>query len=262
MPPNRPYDERGAKNGAPAPKPGHCAASRYGNSGGSSTLGDCSGRSPRGVVCGVGRLGGQLVHGGQRVDVGGDRVAAAAGGDDVPLSAAEFARPRRSTAATTIVAPPERHGVACGAPARRQAVPEADRSKEERLQAWTPGARGTKTAPRRTPLKQSAVGRVLPPRHRGRPTGCGCLRESRRRRAWRWLARGVEPEVMGAGVDLRWHCDPAFVAWLGPRPGGAGAARLDSVESWRLRSCARWRRSGPWGPAAPRTRPSRPRRAT
>jgi hypothetical protein len=44
-------------------------------------------------------------------------------------------------------------------------------------------------------------------------------------------AHGVEPEVMGAGADLPWHCDPAFVAWLGPCLGGAGAARRDSVQS-------------------------------
>src|SRR5215217_1690197 len=46
------------------------------------------------------------------------------------------------------------------------------------------------------------------------------LAGSRLRRAWKWLAHGVEPEVMGAGVDLQWHCDPAFVAWLEPRLGG------------------------------------------
>ena len=40
------------------------------------------------------------------------------------------------------------------------------------------------------------------------------------------------------------------------------AARPESIENGRLRSCARWRRSGPWVPARPRTRPSRPPRAT
>src|SRR5688572_30469182 len=59
-------------------------------------------------------------------------------------------------AATTTVAPPKRRGVACGAPARHQAVPEADRSKEERLQAVDPGRTGHWNRPPRDPTE--AVG--------------------------------------------------------------------------------------------------------
>ena len=47
-----------------------------------------------------------------------------------------------------------------------------------------------------------------------------------------------------------------------PQTARRGRTRLDGPEKLRLRSCARWRRSGPWVPARPRTRPSRPRRAT
>jgi hypothetical protein len=45
-------------------------------------------------------------------------------------------------------------------------------------------------------------------------------------------AHGVEPEVMGAGVDLQWHCDPAFVAWPEPRLGGADVVHAHMLGAW------------------------------
>ena len=45
-------------------------------------------------------------------------------------------------------------------------------------------------------------------------------------------AHGVEPEVMGAAVDLQWHCDPAFVAWLEPRLGGADVVHAHMLGAW------------------------------
>jgi hypothetical protein len=111
-------------------------------------------------------------------------------------------------------------------------MPEADRSKEERLQAVDPGRTGHWNRTPRDPTE--AVGRrpsVTAPSswsaHRTRlragiaaPAGVEMAR-----------AHGVEPEVMGAGADLQRHRDSAFVAWLGPRLGGAEAARPGSVES-------------------------------
>jgi glycosyltransferase involved in cell wall biosynthesis len=45
-------------------------------------------------------------------------------------------------------------------------------------------------------------------------------------------AHGVEPEVMGAGVDLQWHCDPAFAAWLEPRLDGADVVHAHMLGAW------------------------------
>ena len=45
-------------------------------------------------------------------------------------------------------------------------------------------------------------------------------------------AHGVEPEVMGAGVDLQWQCDPAFVAWLEPRLGAVDVVHAHMLGAW------------------------------
>ncbi len=41
---------------------------------------------------------------------------------------------------------------------------------------------------------------------------------------------GIEPEVMGLAVDLQWHCDPAFAAWLAPRLVGANVVHAHMLE--------------------------------
>jgi glycosyltransferase involved in cell wall biosynthesis len=45
-------------------------------------------------------------------------------------------------------------------------------------------------------------------------------------------AHGVEGEVMGSKVDLQWHCDPEFAAWLGPRLAGAEVVHAHMLGSW------------------------------
>jgi hypothetical protein len=37
---------------------------------------------------------------------------------------------------------------------------------------------------------------------------------------------------MGAGVDLQWHCDPTFAAWLQPRLGGADVVHAHMLGAW------------------------------
>src|SRR3954451_2833582 len=54
---------------------------------------------------------------------------------------------------------------------------------------------------------------------------------------------GRQPRRHGRGSAAALRSDPAFVASLG------ALALPGSVEIWWLRRCARWRRSGPWGPA-------------
>jgi len=43
---------------------------------------------------------------------------------------------------------------------------------------------------------------------------------------------GIEPEVMGSAVDLQWHCDPAFAAWLAPRLVGADVVHAHMLGAW------------------------------
>ena len=45
-------------------------------------------------------------------------------------------------------------------------------------------------------------------------------------------AHGLEPELMGAGEDLQWRCDPAFAAWLEPRLKGADAVHAHMFGAW------------------------------
>jgi hypothetical protein len=45
-------------------------------------------------------------------------------------------------------------------------------------------------------------------------------------------AHGLEPEVMGSDVDLQWHCDPAFAAWLAPRLSAAEVVHAHMLGAW------------------------------
>ena len=45
-------------------------------------------------------------------------------------------------------------------------------------------------------------------------------------------AHGIEPELMGAGDDLQYRCDPAFAEWLGPRLGGADVVHGHMLGAW------------------------------
>ena len=45
-------------------------------------------------------------------------------------------------------------------------------------------------------------------------------------------AHGVEAEVMGCGVDLQWHCDPGFAAWLAPRLSSADVVHAHMLGAW------------------------------
>src|SRR4051812_30409160 len=45
-------------------------------------------------------------------------------------------------------------------------------------------------------------------------------------------AHGVDPEVMGADVDLQWHCDPAFASWLEPRLGEPDIVHAHMLGAW------------------------------
>lgn len=45
-------------------------------------------------------------------------------------------------------------------------------------------------------------------------------------------AHDVEPEVMGSDLDLQWHCDPGFAAWLEPRLGGADVVHAHMLGAW------------------------------
>jgi glycosyltransferase involved in cell wall biosynthesis len=48
------------------------------------------------------------------------------------------------------------------------------------------------------------------------------------------LARAfdVEPEVMGSALDLQWHCDPRFGAWLAPRLADADVVHAHMLGAW------------------------------
>lgn len=45
-------------------------------------------------------------------------------------------------------------------------------------------------------------------------------------------AHGVEPELMGAKIDLQWRCEPAFAAWLAPRLIGADIVHAHMFGAW------------------------------
>jgi glycosyltransferase involved in cell wall biosynthesis len=45
-------------------------------------------------------------------------------------------------------------------------------------------------------------------------------------------AHGFDPEVMGADVDLQWHCDPAFASWLEPRLGEVDIVHAHMLGAW------------------------------
>jgi glycosyltransferase involved in cell wall biosynthesis len=45
-------------------------------------------------------------------------------------------------------------------------------------------------------------------------------------------AHGIEPELMGAGKDLQWRCDPAFATWLEPRLTDADVVHAHMFGAW------------------------------
>jgi glycosyltransferase involved in cell wall biosynthesis len=45
-------------------------------------------------------------------------------------------------------------------------------------------------------------------------------------------AHGFEVEVMGSGVDLQWHCEPSFAAWLAPRLAGVDVVHAHMLGAW------------------------------
>lgn len=45
-------------------------------------------------------------------------------------------------------------------------------------------------------------------------------------------AHGLEPELMRAGEDLQWRCDPAFAAWLEPRLKGPDLVHAHMFGAW------------------------------